>query len=205
MPDSFGCRRCYGEDPRAAWAYYEEGLAVERELVGDSHFLVQLRRLRRLWAAVRLDLRRGGRLEGRRRRPAPRDRPGERDRSGGGVQAGLPLARSPRGGPALPRNGLADRCGRPLGRVVDGRASAATESASLGRFPTDVHKGLTPQESPFALGSSSPRARVARVGGLRAPGRNRKVRGQSDQCMPVERGRVLTLPVILQILSGRRD
>jgi len=44
VPDSFGCRRCYGEDPRAAWAYYEEGLAVERELVGDSHFLVQLRR-----------------------------------------------------------------------------------------------------------------------------------------------------------------
>ena len=44
MSDSFGCRRCYGEDPRAAWAYYEEGLAVERELVGDSHFLVQLRR-----------------------------------------------------------------------------------------------------------------------------------------------------------------
>ena len=44
MPDSFGCRRCYGEDPRVAWAYYEEGLAVEREFVGDSHFLVQLRR-----------------------------------------------------------------------------------------------------------------------------------------------------------------
>ena len=44
MPDSFGCRRCYGEDPRVAWAYYEEGLAVERELMGDSHFLVQLRR-----------------------------------------------------------------------------------------------------------------------------------------------------------------
>jgi len=44
VSDSFGCRRCYGEDPRAAWAYYEDGLAVERELVGDSHFLVQLRR-----------------------------------------------------------------------------------------------------------------------------------------------------------------
>ena len=159
MPDSFGCRRCYGEDPRAAWAYYEEGLAVERELVGDSHFLVQLRRCAELRAAVRLDLRRGGRLEGRRRRPAPGDRPGERHRSGGGRQAGLSLARSPWGRPALPRNGLGHRCGRPLGRVVDGRASVATKSASLGD-PADV--GLAPQQSPFALGSSSPRARGAR-------------------------------------------
>jgi hypothetical protein len=44
MAQSFGCRRCYGEDPQTVWAYYEEGLAVEQELVGDSHFLVQLRR-----------------------------------------------------------------------------------------------------------------------------------------------------------------
>jgi hypothetical protein len=44
MAYSFGCRRCYGEDPQTVWAYYEEGLAVEQELVGDSHFLVQLRR-----------------------------------------------------------------------------------------------------------------------------------------------------------------
>ncbi|TML13844.1 MAG: hypothetical protein E6G31_06850 [Actinobacteria bacterium] len=44
MTQSFGCRRCYGEDAEAVWVYYEEGLAVEQELVGDSHFLVQLRR-----------------------------------------------------------------------------------------------------------------------------------------------------------------
>jgi hypothetical protein len=44
MAQSFGCRRCYGEDPQTVWAYYEEGLAVEQELVGESHFLVQLRR-----------------------------------------------------------------------------------------------------------------------------------------------------------------
>jgi hypothetical protein len=44
MTESFGCRRCYGEDPQTVWAYYEEGLAVEHELVGHSHFLVQLRR-----------------------------------------------------------------------------------------------------------------------------------------------------------------
>jgi hypothetical protein len=44
MAHSFGCRRCYGEDPQSVWAYYEEGLVVEQELVGDSHFLVQLRR-----------------------------------------------------------------------------------------------------------------------------------------------------------------
>jgi hypothetical protein len=44
MAQSFGCRRCYGEDPQTVWAYYEEGLVVEQELVGESHFLVQLRR-----------------------------------------------------------------------------------------------------------------------------------------------------------------
>jgi hypothetical protein len=44
MAQSFGCRRCYGEDPQTVWVYYEEGLVVEQELVGDSHFLVQLRR-----------------------------------------------------------------------------------------------------------------------------------------------------------------
>jgi hypothetical protein len=44
MSKSFGCRRCYGEDPRRVWAYYENGLAVEEELVFESHFLVQLRR-----------------------------------------------------------------------------------------------------------------------------------------------------------------
>src|SRR5262245_36764531 len=44
MTASLGCRRCYGEDADAVWDYYEEGLEVERELVGDSHFIVQLRR-----------------------------------------------------------------------------------------------------------------------------------------------------------------
>ena len=44
MTESFGCRRCYGDDPDTVWDYYEDGLEVERELVGDSHFLVQLRR-----------------------------------------------------------------------------------------------------------------------------------------------------------------
>ena len=44
MTQSFGCRRCYGEDPQTVWAYYEGGLVVEQELVGESHFLVQLRR-----------------------------------------------------------------------------------------------------------------------------------------------------------------
>ncbi|HKB19588.1 MAG TPA: hypothetical protein VKC65_01155 [Gaiellaceae bacterium] len=40
----FGCRHCYGENAERAWAYYEDGLAVERELVGEPHFIVQLRR-----------------------------------------------------------------------------------------------------------------------------------------------------------------
>jgi hypothetical protein len=40
----FGCLRCYGEDAEHAWAYYEDGLAVQRELVGEPHFIVQLRR-----------------------------------------------------------------------------------------------------------------------------------------------------------------
>ena len=44
MAQSFGCRRCYGEDPRRVWSYYEKGLAVERELVFEPHFIVQLRR-----------------------------------------------------------------------------------------------------------------------------------------------------------------
>ena len=44
MAQGFGCRRCYGEDPRRVWAYYEKGLAVERELVFEPHFIVQLRR-----------------------------------------------------------------------------------------------------------------------------------------------------------------
>jgi len=44
MAQVFGCRRCYGEDPRRVWAYYEKGLAVERELVFQPHFIVQLRR-----------------------------------------------------------------------------------------------------------------------------------------------------------------
>ena len=43
MTESLGCRRCYGDDPHTVWDYYEDGLEVERELVGDSHFLVQLR------------------------------------------------------------------------------------------------------------------------------------------------------------------
>ena len=44
MAQSFGCGRCYGDDPRRVWAYYEKGLAVERELAFNSHFIVQLRR-----------------------------------------------------------------------------------------------------------------------------------------------------------------
>jgi hypothetical protein len=43
MAQTFGCRRCYSEDPRHVWAYYEQGLAVERELVFEPHFIVQLR------------------------------------------------------------------------------------------------------------------------------------------------------------------
>ena len=40
----FGCPRCCGDDAKRAWAYYEAGLVVERELVGEPHFIVQLRR-----------------------------------------------------------------------------------------------------------------------------------------------------------------
>jgi hypothetical protein len=40
----FGCPRCYGEDAERAWGYYEDGLAVERELVGEPHYIIQLRR-----------------------------------------------------------------------------------------------------------------------------------------------------------------
>lgn len=44
-PDGdFGCPQCYGDDAEHAWAYYEDGLVVERELVGEPHFIVQLRR-----------------------------------------------------------------------------------------------------------------------------------------------------------------
>jgi hypothetical protein len=43
-PEDFGCPRCYGDDAEHAWAYYEDGLVVERELVGEPHFIVQLRR-----------------------------------------------------------------------------------------------------------------------------------------------------------------
>jgi len=43
MTESFGCRRCYGDDPLTAWEYYDEGLEVRRELVGEPHFIVQLR------------------------------------------------------------------------------------------------------------------------------------------------------------------
>jgi hypothetical protein len=42
--NGFGCPRCYGEDAERVWAYYEDGLVVERELVGEPHFIVQLRR-----------------------------------------------------------------------------------------------------------------------------------------------------------------
>jgi len=44
MRQAFGCQRCYGEDPDEVWAYYERGLLIERELVDDPHFVVQLRR-----------------------------------------------------------------------------------------------------------------------------------------------------------------
>src|SRR5262245_22330080 len=43
MRQAFGCRRCYGEDPERVWAYVR-GLLIERELVDESHFIVQLRR-----------------------------------------------------------------------------------------------------------------------------------------------------------------
>lgn len=43
MTERFGCRRCYGDDPLTAWEYYDEGLEVRRELVGEPHFIVQLR------------------------------------------------------------------------------------------------------------------------------------------------------------------
>jgi hypothetical protein len=43
MTERFGCRRCYGDDPLTAWGYYDEGLEVRRELVGEPHFIVQLR------------------------------------------------------------------------------------------------------------------------------------------------------------------
>jgi len=43
-PDDFGCPRCYGDDAEHAWAFYEDGLVVERELAGEPHFIVQLRR-----------------------------------------------------------------------------------------------------------------------------------------------------------------
>jgi hypothetical protein len=42
--DGFGCPSCYGDDAERAWGYYEDGLVVERELVGEPHFIVQLRR-----------------------------------------------------------------------------------------------------------------------------------------------------------------
>ena len=44
MRESTGCRRCYGDDAHTVWDYYEDGLVVERELVGEPHFIVQLRR-----------------------------------------------------------------------------------------------------------------------------------------------------------------
>jgi hypothetical protein len=42
--DGFGCPSCYGNDAERAWEYYEDGLLVERELVGEPQFIVQLRR-----------------------------------------------------------------------------------------------------------------------------------------------------------------
>ena len=159
MPDSFGCRRCYGEDPRAAWAYYEEGLAVERELVGDSHFLVQLRRCadcgqQFVWIFGEAVDWQGG-DDAQRREIVPVSAT-EAEAAG---RLDYPSLAALGVGPALPRNRLAHRCGKRLRRVVDGRASAATKSASLGR---SRRRRLAPQQSPFALGSSSPRARGAR-------------------------------------------
>ena len=43
MTESFGCRRCYGDDPLTTWEYYDVGLEVGRELVAEPHFIVQLR------------------------------------------------------------------------------------------------------------------------------------------------------------------
>jgi hypothetical protein len=40
----FGCTRCYGDDARATWTYCAEHLVIERYLVDDFHFIVQLRR-----------------------------------------------------------------------------------------------------------------------------------------------------------------
>ena len=42
--EGFGCPSCYGDDAERSWDYYEDGLVVERELVGEPHFIVQLRR-----------------------------------------------------------------------------------------------------------------------------------------------------------------
>jgi hypothetical protein len=66
-------------------------------------------------------------------------------------------------------------------------------------------QGLAPQQSPFALRSSSPRARDARVGGLRASGRNRKCGARSEQCIPIERVGVLSLALILLVGGSTAD
>jgi hypothetical protein len=44
QPTEFGCARCYGADARASWTYCAEHLTIERALVDDAHFIVQLRR-----------------------------------------------------------------------------------------------------------------------------------------------------------------
>jgi hypothetical protein len=168
MAQRFGCRRCYGDDPQSVWAYYEEGLAVEQELVGESHFLVQLRRCvecgqQFVWIFGEAVDWKGGE-DAQRREIVPV--------SGAEAKAAGTL-NYPRSQPSASTSATSRRIGR---RIPQTHRSSGRR-ASFGCHEVGCAKGLAPQQSPFALRSSSPRARRARwwVAGSRPES---KVRGQ---------------------------
>jgi hypothetical protein len=125
MTESFGCRRCYGDDPPTRVGVLRRRASKStRELVGRAAFHRPAPRVRRVRAAVRLGLLRVRRLGGRSGRSPPKRRPDFEDEAQAlaGCATGSKRRRSRTSGrgPRYLVTGLATGAQRPTIALVDG-------------------------------------------------------------------------------------